>query len=58
MDVKPSRKGILIEEKKRKVDKNGKIHLGPKYAFNYYVISWLADGSIKLVPTWEDKEND
>jgi hypothetical protein len=53
--IKPTRKGMLVEEAKRRVDKRGKIHLGINFALKYYVISCMADGTIKMIPTWDDK---
>jgi hypothetical protein len=54
--IKTTRKGVIIKDIRRRVDKAGGIHIGRAFAEKYYIMSCSADGVIVLKPEWENKE--
>ena len=56
--IKISRRGIVMKEKRRRVDKSGGMHIGRGFACKYFLMSCTADGIITLKPDYDKKEID
>lgn len=54
-EIKASRRGITIKDKRRRVDKSGGMHIGRDFACKYFIMSCSPDGVIILKPDWDNK---